>query len=160
MERVTTKRLIITPITTEQLRIKIDEEPAEEMKQAYSEMLEGCIKMPEQHIWYTVWFMQLQDGDRPVIGDLSFKGLQKDGSVEIGYGIKPEYQGRGLATEAVTAMTRWAITQPGVLRVEAETEPNNIASRRVLEKSGFVPNGIMGEEGPRFVKSGGEKGIF
>ena len=37
-------------------------------------------------------------------------------------------------------------------RVEAETEPDNAASQRVLAKCGFVPNGIVGEEGPRYVR--------
>ena len=54
-------------------------------------------------------------------------------------------------TEAVSAMARWAITQDGVKRVEAETEEENKASKRVLEKSGFAPNGVMGEEGPRYL---------
>ena len=44
------------------------------------------------------------------------------------------------------------MNQAGVLRVEAETEPYNKASQRVLAKCGFVPNGIIGEEGPRYVK--------
>jgi Acetyltransferases, including N-acetylases of ribosomal proteins len=35
--------------------------------------------------------------------------------------------------------------------VEAETDPGNIASQRVLEKCGFHPMGIMGEEGPRYI---------
>lgn len=143
--------MVLYPISKEELQVKIGEERDEEMKKAYTEMLAGCIKKPEQHIWYTVWMMQLNTGNKQIIGDLSFKGLNKDGSVEIGYGIKPEYEGRGLTTEAVTAMTKWAITQPNVLRIEAETEPNNIASQRVLQKSGFVPNGVIGEEGPRFV---------
>ena len=35
------------------------------------------------------------------IGDLCFKGLKDDGSVEIGYGITEENQGKGYATEAI-----------------------------------------------------------
>jgi ribosomal-protein-alanine N-acetyltransferase len=34
--------------------------------------------------------------------------------------------------------------------IEAETAPENIASKRVLEKCGFIANGKIGEEGPRF----------
>ena len=51
----------------------------------------------------------------------------------------------------VVAITKWALSQPGVIRVEAETDSNNIASQRVLEKAGFIPTGTIGEEGPRFV---------
>lgn len=143
--------MFIFPLSKEELQTIIEKELDEEMKKAYSEMLAGCIKKPGQHVWYTVWRIQLNNDTKQIIGYLSFKGLTSDGSVEIGYGIKPEYEGRGLATEAVTAMAKWAIAQPGVVRIEAETEPNNIASQRVLQKSGFVPKGRSGKEGPRFV---------
>lgn len=150
MVKVISERMIISPISNEEMKIKIAEEHDTEMRKAYCEMLDGCIKNPEQRIWYALWLIQLNDGSRQTIGDLSFKGLDANGSVEIGYGIKPNYEGRGFATEAVTAMAKWASAQPGVRCVEAETEPDNIASQRVLQKSGFLPNGVTGEEGPRF----------
>lgn len=87
--------------------------------------------------------------EKIVVGDLSFKGLH-DGMVEIGYGMKKEYEGQGYMTEAVTAMAEWASNQPGVTRVEAETDPDNIASKKVLQKAGFRENGVMGKEGPRY----------
>lgn len=43
----------------------------------------------------------------------------------------------------------WALKQSGVRQVEAETEPDNKKSQRVLEKCGFSPLEIIGEEGPR-----------
>jgi hypothetical protein len=45
---------------------------------------------------------------------------------------------------------KWAFQDPKVAAIEAETEPDNRASQRVLEKCGFVPNGKNGKEGPRF----------
>ena len=45
----------------------------------------------------------------------------------------------------------WASEQIGINHVEAETDPDNKASQRVLEKAGFHLNGIMGAEGPRYV---------
>ena len=53
---------------------------------------------------------------------------------------------------AVDTAVEWALRQPGVCRVEAETDPENQKSQRVLEKCGFVPSGTIGEEGPRFYK--------
>ena len=93
--------MIIFPISKEELKIKIEKEPDAEMKQAYSEMLDGCVKNPKQHLWYTVWMMQLKEGDKPFIGDLCFKGLDEKGTVEIGYGIDQKYESRGLTTEAL-----------------------------------------------------------
>ncbi len=44
----------------------------------------------------------------------------------------------------------WALSNPDVTAVEAETDFENAASKRVHEKCGFVLNGKIGEEGPRY----------
>lgn len=147
-----TERIQLRLAENEEMQRLIDAQTDAELKQAYREMLEGCIAHPEQRMWYGVWMMELTDGT--YIGDLCFKGLSADGTVEIGYGLLPEYWNRGYATEAVRAMTLWAAKQPGVRRIEAETEPANSASQRVLEKAGYCKTGQIGEEGPRFVWNG------
>ena len=148
---IETKRLKIYPAAREQMEAFAAAETDAELRKAYTEMLEGCIKHPDQWEWYAMWMIELRDGTH--IGDLCFKGLGTDGSVEIGYGILEEYRGKGYAAEAVDAAVNWAMKQPAVARVEAETEPDNRASQRVLEKCGFLPSGTMGEEGPRFYKT-------
>ncbi len=55
------------------------------------------------------------------------------------------------ATEATKLALEWAFSQSGVMAVEAETDPDNIASQKVVEKCGFNATGIIGEEGPRFI---------
>ena len=92
--------------------------------------------------------IEKEDGTH--IGDLCFKGLDESGVAEIGYGILEEYQGKGYATQAVRAACRWAFCHAEVKAQEAETVAGNTASQRVLEKCGFCPNGIIGEEGPRY----------
>lgn len=148
---VKTNRLTIVPLSDDEMENWIIREVDADMKQAYSEMLAGCKQHPDQRIWHAIWNMQLNDEISKSVGDLCFKGLGSNGVVEIGYGIKKEYEGQGFMTEAVTAMARWASEQIGVTDVEAETDPDNKASQRVLEKCGFIPNGIMGAEGPRYV---------
>ncbi len=148
---IETERFAIhTASQDEMLRI-IEKQTDEILKTAYQEMLQGCLDNPNQWQWYCIWIIELKDGT--YAGDLSFKGLSADGSVEIGYGILQEHQGCGYATEAVGAAAAWALQQPGITRVEAETEPDNLASQRVLEKCGFSPTGLTGQEGPRFVKT-------
>ncbi|MGO9904006.1 MAG: GNAT family N-acetyltransferase [Solirubrobacteraceae bacterium] len=61
----------------------------------------------------------------------------------IGYWIAPDAQGNGLATRAVVLLSRWALQSAGMIRVEALLDPNNIASRRVVEKSGFRREGHL-----------------
>ena len=146
-----TRRLKIYTTTKEQMEGVIAAETDPEMKKAYGEMLEGCLKEPAKWEWYAMWKIELLNGTP--IGDMCFKGLDEKGLPEIGYGIDEEYQGHGYATEAVKAAVKWAFSKPEVNAVEAETDPDNIASQKVLEKCGFQPNGEMGEEGPRFVVS-------
>jgi len=118
------------------------------LKTAYTEMLEGCLKHPEQWEWCAIWMIELKDGTH--IGELCFKGIDADGVTEIGYGISEKHQNHGYATEAVKAVTDWALKQPNVSVIEAEAEVENAASLRVLEKCGFVATGKNGPEGPRF----------
>ena len=145
---IRTERLCIYPASWRQMEAMIASEQDEELKKAYTEMLEGCLRHPNQWDWYAIWMIEKTDGTH--IGDLCFKGLRENGVAEIGYGILEEHQGRGYATEAVQAACRWAFRHAEVKSLEAETETENAASQRVLEKCGFRPNGIMGEEGPRF----------
>ena len=123
---------------------------SDDLRAAYGEMLDGCKRDPENRVWYAPWKMTLKDSQEAV-GDICFKGPVKNHSVEIRYGVLPEHESNGYASEALQAMTQWAFSQKNVVFVEAETAPDNKASQRVLEKCGFVPDGTTGEEGPRFV---------
>ena len=145
---IRTERLRLYPASREQMETVIASEQDEELKKAYTEMLDGSLRHPDQWDWYAIWMIEKTDGTR--IGDLCFKGLREDGIAEIGYGILEEYQGQGYATEAVRSACRWAFGHAETTSLEAETDEGNAASRRVLEKCGFRPNGIIGEEGPRF----------
>lgn len=71
------------------------------------------------------------------IGTCAFKGPPTDGVVEIAYGIAPDEQGKGFATEAALELVAYAFTCREVRGVCAHTLPESGASKRVLEKSGF-----------------------
>lgn len=148
---IETKRLRIYPATRQQMEAFMATEADTDLKKAYSEMLEGCLRHPSQWEWYAMWMIEQRDGTH--VGDLCFKGLDANGMVEIGYGILEDYQGQSYATEAVDAIVTWTLKQAAVKRVETETEPDNKASQRVLEKCGFQPSGAIGEEGPRFFRT-------
>lgn len=143
-----TKRLRILPASDSQMEAMVAAAPDPELQKAYGEMLALSREHPEQRDWYAAWHIEQKDGTP--VGDLCFKGLSAEGIAEIGYGIDEAFQGRGYATEAVQGALRWAFRHPEVTAIEAETDPENAASQRVLAKCGFLPNGIMGEEGPRY----------
>ena len=151
--RVETERMYLYPLSDEEMRLVIENESDHEMKPAYTEMLEGSLSNSDKRIWYAIWNMELKDESGIIVGDFCFKGLGDDGVIEIGYGLKEEYRHHGYMTEAVKVITEWALSQDGVKQVEAETDAENIASQKVLLQSGFISNGKMGEEGPRFVVS-------
>ncbi|MBE6005346.1 MAG: GNAT family N-acetyltransferase [Lachnospiraceae bacterium] len=151
MIKIETERLLLHPISDEEMQKIIDDEKNPEMQKAYSEMLQGCLDNPEDRVWFATWNMELKNDPQTIVGDLSFKGITDDGMVEIGYGLKEGYCGNGYMTEAVRAISEWALSQNKVSRVEAETDPDNLPSKRILANVGFVPTGEVGEEGPRFV---------
>ena len=144
-----TDRITVYPLGREQMEHFIADEKDGELRKAYGEMLEGCLTHPELWDWYAMWTIEKTDGTR--IGDFCFKGIDADSNPEIGYGILEEYQGQGYATEAVKLALSWAFQHPEVVAVEAEADPENIASQKVLMKCGFRPNGEIGEEGPRYI---------
>ena len=77
-----------------------------------------------------------------VIGSAGFTGAARGGfgpSDEIGYALHPNWWGRGLMTEAVAALLERGFRQRGLEAIWASHYADNIASRRVIEKCGFVP---------------------
>lgn len=61
----------------------------------------------------------------------------------IGYWIAKDARGRGVATRSTTLLSRWAVTEGGVQRLELTTHPENIGSQRVAEKAGFTREGVL-----------------
>ncbi|MBQ7155952.1 MAG: GNAT family N-acetyltransferase [Synergistaceae bacterium] len=149
--KIKSERLLLYPASDCEMKQLVDDEQDSELKQAYSEMLEGCITNPESRIWFALWFIELKSQPGEIVGEFSFKGLNADGMVEIGYGLKDGYCGHGYMTEAVSRIARWALTQTGVTRLEAEADPDNKPSRNVLLNAGFTMTGETGTEGMRFV---------
>jgi ribosomal-protein-alanine N-acetyltransferase len=64
-------------------------------------------------------------------------------SAEVGYWLGEAVWGRGIATAALRAATRWVILMFDLWRVFAVPFSDNIGSIRVLEKAGFVKEGVM-----------------
>lgn len=121
-EGINISDLIISDTQKRAIRIKIDK-----MQKADKNM----------HVWYTYWLM-INKINHKAIGFVGFKGISKEGSTEIGYGITKKFEGNGYMTEAVQTLSKWAlkskmckvITAPNVLKT-------NIGSQKVLLNSGF-----------------------
>jgi RimJ/RimL family protein N-acetyltransferase len=72
------------------------------------------------------------------------------GVIDIGYGIAPSRQGRGIAGRAIGEIVAWARSSEQVVAITAETSVTNIPSQRVLIRNGFAQVGdrVDVEDGP------------
>lgn len=92
-----------------------------------------------------VW-MVVRRANGQTIGDAGFKEMPDSaGVVEIGYGIAPEAQNQGFATEAAKGLIDWAFHTGRVKKVIAECAHGNAASIKVLEKLGLHRTGSDNE---------------
>jgi [ribosomal protein S5]-alanine N-acetyltransferase len=84
-----------------------------------------------------------------VIGDVGFHAPPDElGEVSVGFGIVPAARRRGYAVEALHALLSWALRQPEVRSVHADTDLVNLASQRVLAAVGMR---LAADEGDRKV---------
>ena len=96
-------------------------------------------------------FFVVHGGIRAAIGAAGFKGPpDATGTVEIAYGIEPNFEGQGYATEAAAALVAFAFDTAQVQLVRAHTLPTPNASTRVLAKCGFLHVGdvVDPDDGP------------
>jgi len=63
--------------------------------------------------------------------------------LDCGYALARRWWRQGLMTEVLTEIVAWALRQPSVFRIGAVCDVENIGSARVLEKAGFVREGVL-----------------
>ncbi|MFF1631236.1 GNAT family N-acetyltransferase [Streptomyces sp. NPDC058272] len=61
----------------------------------------------------------------------------------MGIALLPEARGKGVGTEAQRQLVRYLFAHTLVMRIEADTEADNIAEQRALEKAGFTREGVL-----------------
>lgn len=77
------------------------------------------------------------------VGQIALLLREQPGVAGIGYWVIERARNRGLAHRAVRLLSRWALEEGGLARVEALVEPSNIASQRVLEGADFEREGLL-----------------
>jgi ribosomal-protein-alanine N-acetyltransferase len=118
------------------------------VERAFPVSLDAIRAQPEACLWGDrVMIARGDDGQRRVIGSVVFHGEPgPDGVAEIAYGVEEASQGRGYATEAVSACVTWALEHRAVAAVQATTFAWHRASLRVIEKVGMVRSGVRDHE--------------
>ena len=61
----------------------------------------------------------------------------------LGYWLGEEFWGRGITTEAVKLMSSYAFSTLNIVRIQAGVLGNNKRSMRVLEKAGYIKEGVL-----------------
>ena len=80
------------------------------------------------------WTVSLKGG---MIGSVDLSLIQ-DGSAELGFLLRPDHWGAGLASEAVGAVIAHGLNALRLMRLAAVVQTANRAAARVLEKNGFI----------------------
>ena len=79
-----------------------------------------------------------------VVGAIGLR-LYEDYALQasIGYWVAKEARGRGVATGALRLVSRWALRELGLPRVQLVTDPENVPSQVVAERAGFRREGLL-----------------
>jgi RimJ/RimL family protein N-acetyltransferase len=103
---------------------------------------EAWLALTRTHPERTGWAIEV---DRVAVGGIGLKPLEDvyARSAHIGYWLGEPYWGRGIATDAVRAVSEDVLGRLRYLRLEAPVFAWNPASMRVLEKCGFAREGVM-----------------
>ena len=92
-----------------------------------------------------VWAIADADTDLLIGSSAIFYMDLTQARAEIGYSLHPDWQGRGLASEALQLVLSYVFNELGLRRIEADIDPRNLPSCRLVEKFGFVREGQLRE---------------
>ena len=93
------------------------------------------------------WAIALKDSPQQMIGNIVFWRMDfPNYRAEIGYLIDPAYWRKGLVSEALTAIIAFAFEDMKLHSIEANINPLNEASRKLLMKQGFVKEAYFRED--------------
>ena len=93
------------------------------------------------------WAITFKDNDA-LIGTLSLHNFSKDNSVaEIGYDLNPEFQKKGIMSEALKAVVSYGFKELGLFMIEAYTQIENESSKLLLVKNKFQLHPTRVDEG-------------
>ncbi len=91
------------------------------------------------------WAITLKDNPK-LIGIIGHYRIKPEHfRAEIGYMLLPEYQGKGIISEAIKTVVKYGFEVMQLHSIEAIIDPKNFASEKVLQKNGFVKEAHLKE---------------
>ncbi|MDD3976574.1 GNAT family N-acetyltransferase [Methanomicrobium antiquum] len=116
--------------------------PHESVSRGVSEIFLTLFRENKLYNYY--WILNEESKKDILIGSGGFI-VQDDGTLELGYSVLKQFEDNGFASEAVSAIIKNVNGFKNNIRITAKTKKKNIASVRVLEKSGFSLFGFDSE---------------
>jgi len=114
----------------------LDRDPAQSINEAVQWI--QTIRQGIDNNEYIAWAISLKN-DTKLIGTISFWNVKKEHyRSEIGYALHPGHQGKGLMQEAMTTALDYGFKTLNLHSVEANVNPNNAASIKLLERNNFI----------------------
>ena len=88
-------------------------------------------------------FLLFDKDDERLLGGVAITQIRRGAALSgsLGYWLGAEFTGHGFMSEAVSGVCKWAKAELRLARLEASTLPENSASKRVLERCGFLEEG-------------------
>ena len=94
-----------------------------------------------------LWGITLLNDPSTIIGTICFWNIKKEHyRSEIGYVLHPDHWGKGIMKEAINSVVEFGFSVLGLHSVEAQLNPENLASSYVLERTGFIKEGYLRED--------------
>ncbi|WP_408009902.1 GNAT family N-acetyltransferase [Pseudalkalibacillus sp. A8] len=148
-----TKRLILRKVTKEDASDMFaylsDEEVVKHMGLPPSKTEEDVL---DEINWYESiykngsgirWGITVKDFNK-VIGSCGFLNtVPKHHRAEVGFELCKDYWGQGIASEALKAVVRYGFDQLELERIEALIELTNLPSQKLVERQGFLREGLL-----------------
>ena len=123
----------------------IDKEPAKSIEE-----VEAFIKRIDDDIndnKLIQWAIALREEPTLMIGAISYWRFRfEDYRAETGYTLHPQYWKKGIMKEALLKVIDYGFTRMGLHSIEANINPGNTASARLLESTGFVKEAYFKED--------------
>lgn len=102
----------------------------------YKAAIPRIIRQYEEGNGFGLWWA-IEKESQQEIGWFILKPLPDGKEIEIGYRLFPECWGKGYATEMTKSLIEYGVKDLGLKKIVAVTHPENIASQKVLLKSGL-----------------------
>lgn len=118
-----------------------------ELKQAKEKVLWHVDNYQNPNSTVCAWAITLKEAPDVYIGSCSLHNIDTGNKkAELGYELHPDYWGKGLAFEAVSAVISFAFSQNSLMdlvRIGATTDVVSPKSTALLERLGFIEEGIL-----------------